>query len=166
MSRPTSRAELLDAAATQYAVLIELVATVPDSLREVPGACEQWSVKDLLSHLDAWHHMFIGWETEGSKGQKPPMPAAGYTWADTPALNAFIQERTADDCWGDVIDRLHASQGQAIDLISKYSDDELFTKKRYPWTGTTSIGSYAASATSSHYAWASELIRNWVKKTT
>jgi len=43
------------------------------------------------------------------------------------------------------------TNGNAI--IEIHNDDELFTKKKYNWTGTTSLGSYFISATSSHYDW-------------
>ena len=43
-------------------------------------------------------------------------------------------------------------------------DEELFTKKKYHWTGSTSLGSYLVSATSSHYDWALKLIRKSIKK--
>ena len=45
------------------------------------------------------------------------------------------------------------SYKDVVALIEKHNDDELFTKKKYQWTGTTSLGSYFISATSSHYDW-------------
>jgi hypothetical protein len=44
-------------------------------------------------------------------------------------------------------------------LIEKHTDDELFTKKKYPWTGTTSLGAFLISATSSHYDWGLKTIK-------
>jgi len=38
-------------------------------------------------------------------------------------------------------------------LIESLSDEELFEKRRFPWTGTTNIGSYCVSVTSSRYDW-------------
>ncbi len=61
------------------------------------------------------------------------------------------------------MDRLVQSHAKAVAIISAYTDDQLFTKKFYPWTGSTSVGSYAISATSSHYSWAAKLIRKWAK---
>lgn len=37
-----------------------------------------------------------------------------------------------------------------LDLISKFTNEELFEKKNFLWTGTTNLGSYCVSATSSH----------------
>ncbi len=51
------------------------------------------------------------------------------------------------------------------DAVYTVADEDLFAKKRYPWTGTTSVGAYLVSATSSHYAWASRLIRKWAMAT-
>lgn len=163
MARPTDRTSLLDAAVEEFAKLLAAVDNVPDRQREVPGACADWSVKDLLAHLDAWHEMFLGWESDGAAGRTPDMPAAGYRWSDTPALNEEIYERTANDTWDEVMSRFHRSHGRVIEVISSYSDEDLFTKKRYRWTGSTSVGSYAVSATASHHVWAAKLIRSWLK---
>jgi hypothetical protein len=91
------------------------------------------------------------------------MPAPGRTWAQTPALHQAIFERFQHDPWDDVAERLHRSFDRVRDVIETYSDVDLFAKKQFPWTGSTSVGSYFVSASSSHYAWASKLIRKWAK---
>lgn len=48
-------------------------------------------------------------------------------------------------------------------IIEKHTDEELFTKKKYKWTGSTSLGSYLISATSSHYDWALKLMKKGLK---
>ncbi|MGB7981925.1 MAG: ClbS/DfsB family four-helix bundle protein [Candidatus Nanopelagicales bacterium] len=163
MGRPTTKDELLDAARAEFARLWAAVAMVPQADRERPGACEGWSVKDLLAHLDAWHELLLGWQAAGAAGQRPEIPGPGYTWAMTPALNATIQARCAQDPWADVADRLRASHARVLEVIDSCAPEDLFAKKRYAWTGTTSVGSYAVSATSSHYAWAGKLIRTWAR---
>lgn len=166
MGRPTDKTELLEAARNEFDRLGEAVDRVRPMDRERPGACEQWSVKNLLAHLDAWHGLFLAWEADGSIGGVPMMPAPGFSWAETPALNAAIHARTADDTWNDVSERLQRSHNAVRAVIASYSDADLFTKRRWPWTGSTSVGSYATSATSSHYAWASKLVRRWAKACT
>jgi len=54
---------------------------------------------------------------------------------------------------------LTSSFNELQDIIRKHSNEELFEKKRYKWTGTTSLGAYLVSATSSHYDWAYKLIK-------
>jgi hypothetical protein len=159
MPRPRSKPELLAAASDEFDGLRRLAVSIDEAERDNPGLCDSWSLKDILAHLDAWHRMFLDWEAHGRRGEVIPMPAEGYTWTDTPALNARIQAETSGDPWEEVWERLGVSHHQVLDVIESYSDEDLFTKRRYRWTGSTSVGSYAVSATCSHYAWAAKLIR-------
>ncbi|MGF1597274.1 MAG: ClbS/DfsB family four-helix bundle protein [Acidimicrobiales bacterium] len=161
VARPTTKAELAAAADTEFDRLWAAVDRVPLGERERGGACEAWSVKDLLAHLHAWQEMTLSWERAGSAGERPPIPAEGHTFADTPALNEAIYQRTKNDAWDDVVARLQATHAELMAVVQGYSDDDLFTKQRFAWTRSTSVGAYLVSATSSHYAWASKLIRKW-----
>ena len=51
------------------------------------------------------------------------------------------------------------SHKDVLALIEKHNDDELFTKKKYHWTGTTSLGAYFIGCLSSHYDWAFKTIK-------
>lgn len=166
MPRPANKVDLLDAAGLEFERLWDAVETVPPANRETRGACEEWSVKDLLAHLHAWHQMALRWEAEGSRGDKPTIPADGFSFAETPALNQAIYERHKDDPWGDVVGGLRRTHKALLKVIASYDDEDLFTKKRYAWTRSTSVGAYMVSATSSHYAWASKLIRTYVRSIT
>jgi hypothetical protein len=137
------------------------VERVPPDARLRPGACNHSSVKDLLAHLDAWHELFLGWEAVGRNGEIPEMPAPGCTWAQTLALSHEIYRRLQDDPWDLVTARLQASTARVRALVEAHADADLFTKKRYRWTGSTSLGSCAVSCTSSHYTWARRLIRKF-----
>jgi hypothetical protein len=166
MPRPANQIDLLRAADEEFDRLWASVDMVPAAYRERPGACEQWSVKDLLSHLHVWQEMALQWESLGSAGEHPAIPAEGYTFAETPALNQAIYERTKDDSWDDVVRALTRTHQALLVVITSYEDSDLFEKKRYRWTRSTSVGAYMVSATSSHYAWASKLIRKYSKALT
>lgn len=163
MTRPTNKTELLERMETEMRRLHETVTSMAMDDRLAPAACDDWSVKDLLAHLAAWHEMFLGWEAAGSAGEMPDMPAPGYSWSETPALNQEIWEETRDDAFTDVAKRFHSSYDAVRAVIESYDDENLFTKKRFAWTGSTSVGSYAISATSSHYEWARKLVTKYKK---
>ena len=59
---------------------------------------------------------------------------------------------------------VRSSHEQVMASLNSFSDAELFEKGRFSWTGTTTLGSYYASATSSHYDWAMKKIRAHLKK--
>lgn len=58
---------------------------------------------------------------------------------------------------------LKESHAEEMKLIESFTDEELFTKKYFPWTGTTNLGSYAISSTSSHYDWAMKKLKQHIK---
>ena len=159
MSRPTTRTELLERMTTEFAGLLDAANEIPPERRAGPSDYPRGSVKDMLAHLDAWHRMFLEWERVGRRGEVAEMPAPGYTWKTTPALNMEIHDRHVGDTWEVVVARLRASHALVRDVVASYGDDELFEKKRYQWTGSTSVGSYAVSATTSHYDWAAKHLR-------
>nr|WP_273568518.1 ClbS/DfsB family four-helix bundle protein [Maribacter sp. Hal144] len=51
-------------------------------------------------------------------------------------------------------------------VIRNHTEGELFEKKKYKWTGSTSLATYLISATSSHYDWAYKLINKCKKEIT
>jgi len=164
MPRPKTKIELLEASASNFEKLLALVDSMPENLVSKPGACEEASAKDMLAHLHAWHKLYLNWYEEGMAGEKPEMPAPGFTWKMTPELNAEIDAEYKDVPLNEILSLLKSTHAQLMKIIEGHSDEELFTKKRYAWTGSTSLGSYTVSATSSHYAWALKHIRKFIKQ--
>jgi len=74
-------------------------------------------------------------------------------------LNRKIWEDVQSWSLADTRSRLDDSYTQVRETIDNQSNSELFTKKKYKLTGSTSMGAYFVSATSSHYDWAIKLIK-------
>lgn len=165
MSRPTNKKDLLLFSQQNFDALIDFVASIPDSLRqnEFPKGTMNRNIRDVLAHLHHWHLMFLDWYVAGMKGQKPDIPAKGYTWKTTPELNLKIRNDYQRTDLDEVIIKLKLSFQEVRKIIDKHSDAELFEKGKYTWTGTTSLGAYLVSATSSHYDWALKLIKKATK---
>lgn len=53
---------------------------------------------------------------------------------------------------------------EVLKLVENFTNEQLFTKKLFNWTGTTSLGSYCVSAMPSHYDWACKKLRAHTKK--
>jgi hypothetical protein len=164
MARAKNKTELIQSSQEKFEELLEIVSSVPESHRDKEGVCELWSVKDILAHLHAWHMLFLTWYQVGMAGERPAMPAPSLTWKQTPELNQMIYEEYKDASLDEIITSINGSFQEVFSIIQKHSDQELFTKKKYKWTGSTSMGSYLVSATASHYSWAIDLIKKWKKK--
>lgn len=52
---------------------------------------------------------------------------------------------------------------EVLALLEKESDESLFAKGHYSWTGRTTLGSYAVSVSPSHYDWAINKIKAHVR---
>lgn len=164
MPRPTTKKELLAISAKRFTELNALIDEMPPRQRGQefqPGTMNR-NIRDVLGHLHHWHLLFLNWYAVGMKGAIPHMPAEGFTWAQNVDLNKHIHGLYADVPLRTMRARFSKSHAQVHALIGKHSDRELFTKKRFTWTGSTSLGSYLISATSSHYEWAIRLIRKGV----
>jgi hypothetical protein len=165
MLRPTTKRELHVASALRFNDLRGLIDALPTAKREAdfkPGTMNR-NIRDVLGHLHHWHVLFLDWHAVGMKGGKPHMPAEGFTWAQNTDLNELIHGLYTGVPPRTMRERFSKSHAQVHALIAKHSDRELFTKKQYTWTGSTSLGAYLDSATCSHYEWAIRLIRKGLR---
>ncbi|MBT8326719.1 MAG: ClbS/DfsB family four-helix bundle protein [Bacteroidia bacterium] len=165
MARPKNKAELISLSNENYEKLLSFINILGEETRngEFPKGTMNRNIRDVLTHLHEWHLMVLKWYEVGMTGEKPDMPAKGYTWKTTPELNRFIWEKYQKTSLKDARKDLNKSFKKIQELIHKHSNEELFEKKRYKWTGSTSMGSYLVSCTSSHYDWAFKLIKKAVK---
>lgn len=165
MPRPTNKTDLLALSQANYDKMMSLVAQMTPEQQVATYAFEYRDrcVRDTLGHLYHWHQMMATWYEVGMGGEKPAIPAPGYTFRDLPALNAEIWQQCQAFSLAETQAMLQSSHAQMQALIEQHSDEELFTKKHYPWTNTTSLGAYLVSATSSHYDWAMKWLRKHLK---
>lgn len=161
MPRPKTKTELLDQSQANYdRLLAQVDAFSPEEqTAEFPAGTMNRNIRDVLAHLHHWHLMFLKWYQVGMRGEKPEMPAPGYTWKTTPELNRKIWEKYREAPLPGIRKKLDQSHRKVQRLMEGHSNAELFEKKYYPWTGSTSLGAYLISATSSHYDWAYKLIK-------
>ncbi|MTI89522.1 MAG: ClbS/DfsB family four-helix bundle protein [Balneolaceae bacterium] len=165
MARPKNKKELVDLSNKNYTKLLDYVEALSDEEKEAkfPEGYLNRNIRDVLAHLHHWHLMMLEWYEVGMKGDDPDMPAKGYTWKSVPDLNREIWKMYKDTDLNKVQKMLHESFEKVQSIIKKHSNEELFEKKRYHWTGSTSLGAYLISATSSHYDWALKLIKKCQK---
>lgn len=165
MARPTNKKELLTLSQKNFKDLNDYIDSFSDSEKnkEFPKGSMNRCIRDILAHLHHWHLMMLDWYEVGMCGDKPDIPAKGFTWKTTPELNRKIWEKYSETDLKQVRKLLAKSFNDIQAIIQKHSDTELFTKKKYQWTGTTSLGAYLVSASSSHYDWAIKRIKKSMK---
>lgn len=175
MARPTTKQELLRAASIQYEKLKELIGTMTKEEQietfifdaDSAGKEAHWkrdkNIRDIFIHLYEWHQLLLNWVTSNQEGDRVTFLPKPYTWKTYGDMNIEFWKKHQDKSYETATNMLQCSHKKILDLIETFSDEELFTKKYFPWTGTTNLGSYCISATSSHYDWAIKKIKKQKK---
>ena len=166
MPRPTTKDALLQAAGEQYEKLWQTIDSMAEGEREaifdfddiIKQTEAHWkrdrNIRDVLIHLYEWHQLLLDWVGANQNGEGKPFLPEPYNWKTYGDMNVMFWEKHQSTSYGDAKEMLQHSHTQVLDCIDAFSDEELFAKKHFPWTGTTNLGSYCISATSSHYDWA------------
>jgi len=176
MPRATTKAELIKMAAEQFEKMWALVDGM--SVAEQTKAFNfgddfakkeaHWdrdkNLRDVFVHLYEWHNLLLKWlEANHKKGEKAPFLPVPYNWKTYGEMNVKFWEKHQKTSYDKSKDVLRESHKKVMAEIEKFSDEELFTKKYFPWTGTSSLGQYCVSATASHYDWAIKKIKLHIK---
>ncbi|MCL1839894.1 ClbS/DfsB family four-helix bundle protein [Candidatus Saccharibacteria bacterium] len=117
------------------------------------------NARDLLMHLHEWHEMFLRWYEDNMSGKDVPFLPEGFSWKMTPELNKEFWKGYQGATLAEAKVLVRESHKKVMDIVRKHTNEELFTKGYYKWTGTTSLGQYLVSETSSHYDWATKLLK-------
>lgn len=121
-----------------------------------------WSVKDVLAHLVEWQQMNLEWYAAGVRGEKPAIPAPGYTLRELPRLNEMSCRKHRRRSLEAVLRDYESYHDRVIALIETVSDADLVTLNRFSWTGPSwTLSDYLRASTAAHYLWARNHIRRW-----
>ncbi len=171
MARPKTKAELVEVSNGNFEKLWQQI----DSLSENEFNTEfdfsndekkkeaHWSrdknIRDILIHLYEWHRLAIDWVIKNRGGEKSDFLPEPYTFKNYADMNVKFWEKHQNTPYEKSIEMLKGSHDELMQIVDELTNEELFTKKYFDWTGTTSVGSYLISATSSHYEWAIKKIK-------
>ncbi|MBK7622996.1 MAG: ClbS/DfsB family four-helix bundle protein [Kineosporiaceae bacterium] len=176
MSRATTKAELIKASDEQFTKMWKLI----DSLTPAKQAAlfhfdelvaskkeAHWkrdkNLRDVLIHLYEWHQLLLKWVQSNKSGDGQPFLPEPYNWKTYGDMNVkFWEKHQATGC-EKAKSMLHNSHKQVMELIATFTNEELFLKKHFAWTDTSTLGAYCVSTTASHYDWAIKKIQLHLK---
>ncbi|MCG8416015.1 MAG: ClbS/DfsB family four-helix bundle protein [Pseudomonadales bacterium] len=176
MARPTTKSALMELAKTNFEKLWQLIDSMPeealntdfDFSNDVSKKEAHWSrdknLRDVLVHLYEWHQLLLNWITSNRGGDKADFLPSPYNWKTYGEMNIGFWKKHQNTQLKTAKELVTVSHRDALALIQTFTNEELFTKKYFDWTGTTTLGSYCISATSSHYDWAIKKLRAHSRK--
>lgn len=164
MSRPISKSELLSASAVNYEEMNQFIASMTEQELSTPFTFgdnkkeAHWkrdkNLRDVLIHLYEWHQLLLDWVSANLRGESKPFLPKPYTWKTYGKMNEFFWQKHQNTTLEEAKEMLDESHKQVMALAETFTNEELFTKGVYKWVGTSTLGSYFVSNTSSHYSWA------------
>lgn len=177
MGRPTTKQDLTEAANVQFNKLWQMVDSIPEEHQEASFNFSEdflqkqkeahWrrdkNLRDVFIHLYEWHMLLLNWVDTNQDGNPKPFLPELYNWKTYGQMNIGFWEKHQNTSYDDAKSILKGSHANVMKLIDKFSNDELFTKNIFSWTGNSTLGSYCVSATSSHYDWAMKKIKRHIK---
>jgi hypothetical protein len=161
-----SKKALLGDVEREYAVLTELLVSIPLERYSEPGVWrDDWNVRDLVAHLSEWHRLFLGWFEAGQRGLVPAIPAAGFTNREIPRLNREIQHRYSASDPGEMRRRLDASHREMLALAAGLTQQQILQPGHFAWTKKNALVTYFGPNAASHYRFAIKALRRWLRQT-
>ena len=177
MPRPTTKPELIKAANEQFDKLWKMIDAMPeteqnaqfnfsdDFLQKQKEA--HWkrdkNLRDVLTHLYEWHQLLLNWIKANQNGEKKQFLLEPYNWKTYGDMNVELWVKHQNTPYIESKEIVNESHGKVMKLIETFSNDELFTKGAFSWTGGSTLGSYCISVTASHYDWAMKKIKEHSK---
>lgn len=167
MPRPNTKTDLLHQSQANFEQLFALINSMPNEMQLATFDYNERdkTLRDILVHLYEWQNLllhFVPTNLAKTSDFVPFLPAP-YNFKTYPKMNRELWQKHQNTSLSEAKSMLHKSHLDCRHLIQQLPDKELFVKKHYPWCGTTSLGSYCVSATSSHYDWAIKLMKKRLK---
>lgn len=171
MARPQNKEDLIKAAKENFDKLWQLIESMPkgaldtefdfssDSKKKEAHWGRDKNLRDILVHLYEWHQLLLNWISKNIAGNKSDFLPEPYSWKSYGEMNTEFWKKHQKTQLKDAEELVKTSHDDVLAAVEKFSNEELFTKQFFDWTGTTSLGSYCVSALSSHYDWATKKLR-------
>lgn len=176
MARPATKTDLINTANEQFNKMWTIIDGMTDAERSTafdfgndPKDKEaHWkrdkSLRDVLVHLYEWHQLLLNWIAQNQSGNSAPFLPQPYNWKTYGDMNVEFWKKHQGTSYEAAKGMLLESHKEALSLIEGFSNEELFEKAHFKWSGTTNIATYCISATCSHYDWAMKKIKRQIKK--
>lgn len=165
MARPTTKPDLIVAANSEFEKLWALIDSMPEEKQRATFSFEDRdrNVRDVLIHLYEWHQLLLNWIRSNQAGNVVKFLPEPYNWKTYPQMNIGFWEKHQSTPLEEAVALLKKSHSDVMNLIEDFTNEDLFVKGRFAWTGNVSLGSYVVSSTSSHYTWAIKKLKRHIK---
>jgi uncharacterized damage-inducible protein DinB len=114
-------------------LVIQTVDDLPETAWDIPGACGNWSVKDIIAHLASYEHIVVDVLSIFQKEQPTPYILEFLHQLDQ--FNKVEVEARKYETAQHVLDEYQDAQVEATSLLMQIPDEKVQERGTMPWYG-------------------------------
>ena len=114
-------------------LVIQTVDDLPETAWDIPGACGNWSVKDIIAHLASYEHIIVDILSIFQKEQPTPYILQFLHQLDQ--FNKVEVEARKYETAQHVLDEYQDAQVEATSLLMQIPDEKVQERGTMPWYG-------------------------------
>lgn len=108
---------------------------------------------------DEWHRLLLDWVSSNMRGQRRPFLLAPYNWRTYGDMNMMFWKKHQNTTLEEAKAMLEQSHREVMELAETFTEEELFQKGSFQWVGGSTLASFFAADTASHYNWAMKKLK-------
>ncbi|HZU67387.1 MAG TPA: DinB family protein [Ktedonobacteraceae bacterium] len=112
-------------------MVIQTVEDLPETAWDIPGACGNWSVKDIVAHLASYEHIIVEVLSIFQKGEPTPL-ILKFLHQPQQFNNEEVEARTYETAQH-IEDEYQDMQVQATSLLMQIPTERVLEKGTMPW---------------------------------
>jgi|GraSoiStandDraft_54_1057290.scaffolds.fasta_scaffold130811_3 hypothetical protein len=166
MAAQMDKSSLLHEMSNGYTALENILAPLNQAQMTTPGVNGDWSIKDILAHLNAWQDYLVIRLQAATRNE---VPAVGVLSDEDEGntvdrLNADFYEENKARPLDEVLAEFHTTYRQIVEAVQALSDEDLFEPKRFAWMKGNALWELIPGNTYGHYLEHIESIQEWLGK--
>jgi hypothetical protein len=110
-----------------------LLAQIGESRMDQPGVAGEWSIKDIVAHLNGWRRRTVARLQAAQRGEADPSPPWPAHLQTDDQINAWLYETNRDRSVREVLDDSRQVFEQLVAAIEAFCEAELLDPHRFVW---------------------------------
>ncbi|HLZ58008.1 MAG TPA: ClbS/DfsB family four-helix bundle protein [Ktedonosporobacter sp.] len=160
MTEHAEKIRLLNEMQNGYATFEELLATLNAEQMTTSGVNGSWSVKDNLAHLSSWQRRLYAMLQGVKENRDLPDPTPNMSEDE---INEMFYQRNKDRSLDEVQADFRSTFQQVLESVQSMSEDDL--NRPVSWLNDRPIWPYIVGNTFGHYQEHSQIITDWLART-
>jgi hypothetical protein len=163
MADQMTKSKLLDIIVDAHTRWQVLLAEVGPERMTRPGVEGDWSVKDIVAHINYYEWAVVRYLEAALRNEKPASnpETAGM---DMDRRNAWIYEKIRDRPVEDVLEESSRSYARLLETVQALPEHDLLDPNRFEWTEGDPLWEAIPGDNYDHYADHEANIRAWLRR--